>query len=78
MVSKYSGNINNVLIVFIVPFWFWNLSLQSLVMHFSKLCVMYSSIIFLFLLYTYYIPYTVLIIEYAELKQKEMDDLCLW
>lgn len=78
MVSKYSRNINNVFVVFIVLSWFWNPSLPTIGNAFQLThCVMHSSIIFKLLLYTYYVPYTTLIIEYIVLKQMEMDGLCL-
>ena len=39
--------------------------------------VMNSSIIFILLLDTYYVPSSTLMSEYTMLKQMEMDDLCL-
>ena len=39
--------------------------------------VINSSIIFILLLDTYYVPHSTLISEYTMLKQMEMDDLCL-
>jgi len=77
MVSKYSRNI--------IMSWWYSFAL-SVLKSFTATTgnafqqthsVINSSIIFILLLDTYYVPYCTLISEYTMLKQMEMDDLCL-
>ena len=77
IVSKYSRNI--------IMSW-WDSFALSVLKSFTVTTgyafrqthsVINSSIIFILLLDTYYVPHSTLISEYTMLKQMEMDDLCL-